>query len=55
MINLDNHPIVKNKVPFIVKRILNKTHMPQNQAQLIQFCQELAKIIIKDTEPINLN
>ena len=53
--NLDNHPIVKNKVPFIVKDIMSKTHLPENVEELIQFSQEIAKLIIKDIEPVTLN
>lgn len=53
--SLDNHPIVKEKVPFIIKNILSKTHLPENEKELIQFGQELAKLIIKDIEPINSN
>ena len=53
--NLNNQPIVKVKVPFIVKNILSKTSIPENETELIQFSQELAKIIIKDTEPVNSN
>lgn len=52
---LDNHPIVKNKVPFIVKEIMSKTNLPENEKELIQFSQELAKLIIKDIEPVRLN
>jgi len=52
---LDDHPIVKTKVPFIVKDIMSKTHLPENEKELIQFSQELAKLIIKDIEPIKLN
>jgi len=53
--SLDNHPIVKTKVPFIVKDIMSKTHLPKNEKELIEFSQEIAKMIIKDIEPIHLN
>jgi hypothetical protein len=53
--NLDNHPIVKNKIPFLVRYIIRSTHLPENEKELIQFSQELAKLIIKDIEPIKLN
>ena len=53
--NLNDHPIVKTKVPFIVKGIMSKTHLPENEKELIQFSQELAKLIIKDIETVTLN
>ncbi len=53
--NLDNHPIVKEKVPFIIKNILRNTHLPEDEKELIEFGQELAKLIIKDIEPITSN
>ena len=51
----DNHPIIKTKVPFIVRNIMSKTHLPENESELIQFSQELAKLIINDIEQTMLN
>jgi hypothetical protein len=53
--NLDNHPIIKNRIPFIVKHILAKTSPPQNEEELIEFAQEIGKLIIKETEPVSKN
>ncbi len=53
--NLDNHPIVKTKIPFMVKHIMAKTHLPENEEELIQFSQEIAKSVIKAIEPVTSN
>lgn len=53
--NLNDHPIVKTKVPLFIKEILRQTHLPGNEEELIQLSQELAKSIIKFIEPVKLN
>jgi len=49
---LDNHPIIKDKIPFLVKNIMSKTTLPENEEELVEFSQELGKIIIKDLQSI---
>jgi hypothetical protein len=49
------HYIVAKYIPAIVKYILNKTSPPINNQELIEFSQEIGKLIIKKNEPVNLN
>ena len=53
--NIDNHPIVKTKIPFMVKRIFSKAELPKDEAEMIEFSQLIAKMVIKEIEPINKN
>ena len=49
------NPIIKDYVPFVVKKVLSKTDIPKDEKELIQFCQALAEQIIKRIEPIRNN
>jgi len=49
------NPIITNYVPYVVNYIINKTGLPKDEKELIEFCQELAGQIIKRVEPIRNN
>ena len=48
--DLSEHPIVKIKVPALVKSVLRKTTPPEGIDELIEFCQAITEIVIKDIE-----
>jgi len=53
--NLNNHKIIKNYIPFIVKNVSSKTGIPKDEKELIEFCQKMGEQIIKRIEPVNMN
>lgn len=53
---MDNNPIVKEYVPYVVKKVVKAAgSLPENEEELIEFSQALAKQIIKRVEPAQPN
>lgn len=48
-----NEDIIKDYVPTIVKLVLNKTHAPENEKELIEFCQEIAKGVLNQADNLS--
>ena len=48
-----NEDIINDYIPTIVKLVLNKTHAPENEKELIEFCQEVGKGVLKQAENLS--
>jgi len=52
---MNENPLIEKYIPFIVDHVTKKTGLPKNDNELIGFCKELGKLVIKKTMDIKIN
>ena len=52
---MNENPLIEKYIPFIVNYVTKKTGIPKTNTELMEFCKELGKLVIKKTMDIKIN